>query len=273
VSGADFNGPNAGGPNADGPNAGRPNARGPLASGPSAAGNTAPARCAELIAVRHGESTANAAFALIPPAEISGPDADIPLTALGERQSAALGEALADWPPERRPEVVLCSPYARARRTNDIALETAHERGVTLPAAVIDDRLADRDMGELELMPFSQAASAIAGARPVEPDRQASESIYYQRPPGGESVSDVADRVLSLLGDVNRRYEGERVLIVAHDAIVAVLHYLIDRPSLADFAAHLGENPAANASITRWVDTDGKLRMTEYNVVDHVPVA
>ena len=79
--------------------------------------------------------------------------------------------------------------------------------------------------------------------------------------------------MLSLLGDVNRRYDGRRVLIVAHDAIVAVLHYLLDRPSLDDFATHLGENPAANASITRWVDTDGKLRMTDYNVVDHVPVA
>ncbi len=250
-----------------GANAGGANANGTYAR------NTAPGRCAELVAVRHGESTANAAFAAVPPADVSGPDADIPLTALGERQSAALGETLADWPPERRPEVVLCSPYERARRTNDIAVETAQDRGVTLPAALIDDRLADRDMGELELMPFSQTASAFAGARPVEPDRLASEEIYYYRPPGGESLSDVTDRVLSLLGDMNRRYGGRRVLIVAHDAIVAVLHYLLDRPSLADFATHLGENPAANASITRWVDTDGKLRMTDYNVVDHVPVA
>jgi broad specificity phosphatase PhoE len=229
----------------------------------------APGRCAELIAVRHGESTANAAFALVPPGDVSGPDADIPLTPLGERQSGALGETLSIWPPDRRPEVVLCSPFLRARRTYDIAVKAAHERGVTLPATLIDDRLADRDMGELELMPWS----AIAGAHPVEPDRLNSEGIYYYRPPAGESLSDVTDRVLSLLGDVNRRYDGQRVLIMAHDAIVAVLHYLIDRPNLADFAAHLGENPAANASITRWADTDGKLRMTDYNIVDHVPVA
>jgi probable phosphoglycerate mutase len=232
-------------------------------------GTTAPGRCAELIAVRHGESTANAAFASIPPGHVIGPDADIPLTALGERQSAALGETLASWPPERRPEVVLCSPYVRARRTYEIVIEAAAAQGVTLPTALNDGRLSDRDMGDLELMPWS----AIAGAYPVEPDRLASEGVYYYRPPGGESLADVADRVLSLLGDVNRRYDGQRVLIVAHDGIVAVLHYLIDRPSLTDFAAHLGENPAANASITRWVDTEGKLRMTDYNVVDHVPVA
>jgi broad specificity phosphatase PhoE len=167
----------------------------------------------------------------------------------------------------------LCSPYVRARRTYDIAIEAAAAQGVTLPTALIDGRLSDRDMGDLELMPFSQAASAIAGAYPVQPDRLASEGVYYYRPPGGESLADVADRLLSLLGDVNRRYDGQRVLMVAHDGIVAVLHYLIDRPSLTDFAAHLGENPAANASITRWVDSDGKLRMTDYNLVDHVPVA
>ena len=237
-------------------------------------GQTTPGRCAELIAVRHGESTANAAFAAVPPGDVSGPDADIPLTALGERQSAALGETLASWPPERRPEVVLCSPFVRARRTYEIAVEAARARGVTLPTALIDGRLSDRHMGDLELMPFSQAASAaIAGDYPVEPNRLASEGVYYYRPPAGESLADVADRVLSLLGDVNRRYDGQRVLIVAHDGIVAVLHYLIDRPSLTDFAAHLGENPAANASITRWVDSDGKLRMTDYNLVDHVPVA
>lgn len=261
------------GANADGTNGHGTNANTPNANAADPTRNAAPRRCAELVAVRHGESTANAAFASIPPADISGPDADIPLTPLGERQSVALGETLASWPPERRPEVVLCSPYVRARRTNDIAVEIAQDRGVTLPAAQIDDRLADRDMGELELMPFSRAASGIAGGRPVEPDRSVSEGIYYYRPPGGESLSDVADRVLSLLGDVNRRFDGQRVLIVAHDAIVAVLHYLLDRPSLDDFATHLGENPAANASITRWVDTDGKLRMTDYNVVDHVPVA
>jgi 2,3-bisphosphoglycerate-dependent phosphoglycerate mutase len=232
-------------------------------------GQTTPGRCAELIAVRHGESTANAAFAAVPPGDVSGPDADIPLTPLGERQSVAFGETLASWPPERRPEVVLCSPFVRTRRTYEIAVEAAQARGATLPTALIDGRLSDRDMGDLELMPWS----AIAGEYPVEPDRLASEGVYYDRPPGGESLADVADRVLSLLGDVNRRYDGQRVLIVAHDGIVAVLHYLIDRPSLTDFAAHLGENPAANASITRWVDTDGKLRMTDYNLVDHVPVA
>ena len=76
-----------------------------------------PGHCAELVAVRHGESTANAAFASGAPGHVAGPDADIPLTPLGERQSCALGETLTGWPPERRPEVVLCSPYLRARRT------------------------------------------------------------------------------------------------------------------------------------------------------------
>jgi probable phosphoglycerate mutase len=235
---------------------------------PDAASTTVPMRCAELLVVRHGESTANAAFTGGQAVPLSGRDADIPLTPLGERQSEALGDLLASWPPQRCPEVTLCSPYLRARRTYELASAAALRRGVTLPTARVDDRLPDRRMGELELMP----AAAIRAGRPGEMDRLDAEGIYHYRPPGGESLADVADRLTLLLADINRTYAGRRVLLVAHDAIVAVLHYLLDRPSLADFTAHLAENPAANASITRWADTDGKLRMVEYNVVDHVPV-
>ncbi|HKE63521.1 MAG TPA: histidine phosphatase family protein [Micromonosporaceae bacterium] len=218
--------------------------------------------CAELVVVRHGESTANAAFAAGRPGDVSGPDAEIPLTRLGERQSVALGEAIASWPADRWPEVVLCSPYVRARRTHEIAAAAAEARGVTLPAAIIDDRLSDRDTGAFGLMPLPAVVTAGGDA-------------FLDRPAGGESLADVADRVAAVLADVDngcfeRVHRGSRVLFVAHDAIVAVLHYLIDRPSHADFVQHLGEDPAGNASITRWVNDGTALRLVDDNRVDHL---
>jgi broad specificity phosphatase PhoE len=221
-----------------------------------------PDGCAELVVVRHGESTANAAFAAGRPGDVSGPDAEIPLTRLGERQSAALGEAVASWPAERRPEVVLCSPYVRARRTHENVAAAAEARGVTLPAAIIDDRLSDRDTGAFGMMPLPAVVTAGGDA-------------FFDRPAGGESLADVADRVAAVLADLNsgcvdRSYAGRRVLFVAHDAIVAVLHYLIDRPSHEDFVQHLGENPAANASITRWVNDGTAFRLVDDNRVDHL---
>jgi len=212
---------------------------------------------AELVAVRHGQSTANAAFAAGRPGDVSGKDADIPLTPLGERQSWALGGQIASWPSDRRPEVVICSPYLRARRTYAIAAEAAEARGVTLPTPIIDERLEDRHTGAFELMPLPAIVTAGSDA-------------FFDRPSGGESLADVAERLAALLTDINREYTDRRVLVVAHDAVVAVLHYLIDRPSMAEFVRHLGENPAANASITRWINTGDGFRMTDYSRVDHL---
>ena len=74
--------------------------------------------------VRHGESAGNVArdvahargAALI---DVLARDVDVPLSQLGEQQAAALGRWFASLPPEERPDVVLTSPYLRARDTAD----------------------------------------------------------------------------------------------------------------------------------------------------------
>src|SRR5690349_7113112 len=105
---------------------------------------------AELILVRHGQSLANVAFPAadaedLLEAEVSGRDAEVPLTPAGEEQAAALGRWLATLPEEHRPQVVITSPYLRARETWRIAAETS---GLDLPKPETDDRLVDRLMGE-----------------------------------------------------------------------------------------------------------------------------
>ena len=83
---------------------------------------------AELILVRHGQSLANVAFPAadaegLLEAVVSGRDAEVPLTDLGEEQATALGRWLAAQPEEHRPQVVITSPYLRARETWRIAAE------------------------------------------------------------------------------------------------------------------------------------------------------
>ena len=87
---------------------------------------------AKLWIVRHGESAGNVArdeahargAALI---DIRARDVDVPLSSLGEEQAAALGAWFASLPASERPEVVLTSPYLRARSTAQ-AIDT--ERGL-----------------------------------------------------------------------------------------------------------------------------------------------
>ncbi|HYN93104.1 MAG TPA: histidine phosphatase family protein [Pilimelia sp.] len=163
----------------------------------------------ELIAVRHGESVANAALPVadaagLLAAGVPGRDADVPLSERGRAQALALGEWLAAHAP---PDVVLCSPYARARETWALA-------GAALPASAdpppvrLDERLRDREAGVLELLTMA----AIRDRFPDEVARRARVGEFYYRAPGGESFPDVALRLRGVLAEAAGRYAGHRVL-------------------------------------------------------------
>src|ERR1700754_2833279 len=109
---------------------------------------------AELVLVRHGQSLANVAFPAadargLLEAEISGRDAEVPLTPLGVTQAEAVGHWLTKLPAGEVPQVVITSPYLRARETWRIAAETS---GLDFPEPTTDDRLVDRLLGDLEMM-------------------------------------------------------------------------------------------------------------------------
>jgi 2,3-bisphosphoglycerate-dependent phosphoglycerate mutase len=83
--------------------------------------------------VRHGESAGNVAreaahAAGLARLDIAQRDVDVPLSDLGERQSVALGRWFADQPVTGRPDVVMSSPYVRARRTGEL-VRLRHEHG------------------------------------------------------------------------------------------------------------------------------------------------
>jgi len=216
----------------------------------------------ELIAVRHGQSTANVAFPRADAAGredsgLTGPDAAVELTDLGRAQSAALGR----WLTNRKLDVVVTSPYVRARETARIAL--AEFSTEDRPAVRVDERLRDRELGVLEMM----TRATIRRNYPEEQRRRDWIGDFRYRPPGGESMADVALRVRSFLSDARPRYDGERVLVVGHDATIAMLRLAIE--DLSDVEAY-GIGPIRNASVTRWVADGDRLRLAEFNRTDHL---
>jgi broad specificity phosphatase PhoE len=226
---------------------------------------------AELTVARHGQSVANVAFAAAHTAGrlnagVTGPDADVELSPLGWTQAAALGRWLAGLPPARRPEVVVCSPYVRAQQTWQCAGDIAGDLGVPLPRANVDARLCDRLMGELELL----TTSMIAERFPAEAARRRDGEAFTYCPPGGESFGDVAVRLDALMRDLHAHYAGRRVFLVAHDAVVLMLRYVIERLAIDDVVAIMQDGPVANASLTRFDGSSGRLQLVEYNAVDHL---
>ncbi|NHT19370.1 histidine phosphatase family protein [Cellulomonas sp. IC4_254] len=200
-----------------------------------------------LVLVRHGESEGNVAATR---AERAGAetvgvpwrDADTPLSATGEEQARALGAHLATLPPDEAPEVLWCSPYVRARRTAELALDKA---GLPL-RTVVDERLRDRELGILDGL----TSHGVDARFPDEAARRDRLGKMYFRPPGGESWSDVALRLRSLVGDIERREEGRRVLVVCHDAVIWLLRYVCEGLTEDQLMAQVAEHSVRNASVT-----------------------
>src|SRR5688500_9219089 len=104
--------------------------------------------------VRHGESAGNVArdaaqAAGLARIDLVGRDVDVPLSPLGERQSSALGRWFATMPQEERPDVVLTSPYVRARRTAEL-IHSGGGLGVEVGDFVADERLREKEFGVLD---------------------------------------------------------------------------------------------------------------------------
>jgi broad specificity phosphatase PhoE len=224
----------------------------------------------ELLLIRHGQSTSNVAFPEANAAGrvesgLTGRDTDVELTDLGVDQATAVGRWLAGLPAGLLPEVVVTSPYRRARETWRIA---AAASGLDLPAPVTDDRLVDRLLGDLEML----TEPAIRQRFPGEHDRWATAGPYRYRPPNGETFGDIAARLTSFLDDLNRDYAGRRVAVVAHDAVILMMRSVVEGLTWAQVAEVEAGGRVLNASITRFDGSSGRLVLDRYNSVEHLPI-
>jgi broad specificity phosphatase PhoE len=201
--------------------------------------------------VRHGQSAGNVARDAAEAGglhviDIATRDIDVPLSALGRRQSESLGHWFGSLPAPERPQVLLCSPYVRAGETARLLLDSAGITGsVTLR---MDERLREKEFGILDRL----TKLGITDKYPELSEQRAHVGKFYFRPPGGESWCDVILRLRSLLEMTTREYAGQRVLVVAHQVIVNCMRYLVEQMDEATILGidRLGDIP--NCSVTSY---------------------
>jgi len=153
---------------------------------------------ARLILIRHGESVANAERRFtVGPFE--------PLTPRGREEALAIARAVRA---RFDPVALYASPFVRA-------LETARHVGslLGLEPQVVED-LREQDFGELRGRPYGEYAH--------DPSAQGI-GRWEHRPPGGETLLEVARRAGAALDALAKAHLGQEIVVVSHGAVMAAL--------------------------------------------------
>jgi 2,3-bisphosphoglycerate-dependent phosphoglycerate mutase len=222
--------------------------------------------------VRHGESAGNvardAAYAAgVARIDIDERDVDVPLSDLGKEQSEALGHWFAQMPTDQRPDVVLSSPYLRARRTAEI-VQAGGGLHVDVTDFVVDERLREKEFGILDRL----TRLGIQQHYPDQAEFRLALGKFYHRPPGGESWCDVILRLRSALDTISLHHGGQRVLLVSHQVVVLCLRYLLENLNEEQILAIDREGEVANCSVTEYafnprLGSTGRMELCRYNLV------
>ncbi len=151
-----------------------------------------------LILVRHAESEGNRdrRFTTSPAVE---------LTEQGRQQAASAADKIRRL---YRPQRVITSPYLRARQTAEIIAQALKLK------LVLEDGLREQSYGRLAGQPYD-AVFATAG---YDPQR-----LWTWRPPGGESLEDVRERVLPVFERLAAQHRDAEVVVVSHGGVMAAV--------------------------------------------------
>lgn len=219
--------------------------------------------------VRHGQSAGNVARDLaheqgLAKIELHERDVDVPLSALGKEQAFSLGKWFAGQP--ELPDVLLSSPYVRARQT----AEVFRSAGGCAPdeSICVDERLREKEFGILDGL----TTNGVAELLPDQAEFRRVLGKFYHRPPGGESWCDVIFRLRALLDTISLHYGGRRVMIIAHQVVVLCLRYVIENLSEAQILDIDRRGDVGNCAVTEYrhnpeAGKDGLLELVSYNLV------
>lgn len=201
----------------------------------------------ELVVLRHGRTAANAKGLLLG-------RLDVPLDPLGEAQAAALAVAVRERLAATGAELVavVSSPLARTRAT-------AEALGAPV---VVDERFVEVDYGEFDGRPLADVPAEVWGAWREDPSF---------RPPGGETLQEVADRVDGACADWAGHAEREAgpagvVVVVTHvSPLKAAVAWAMGLGPESSWRTHVDP-----ASITRIRVSGGGRVLCSFNETGHL---
>ncbi|HWE25216.1 MAG TPA: histidine phosphatase family protein [Myxococcales bacterium] len=171
---------------------------------------------------------------------------ELPLTERGREQARKLGERLSGV----RFAAVFRSPLGRTKDTAELIVPGLRQ--------VVLEGLSEIDYGEWEGLSPQQARERdpeLYDAWVADPSRIA--------PPGGETATQVAERVLSALREIEERFAGAKgpVLAVSHKATLRILGAAITSAPIALYRKRWSQDECALNLIELRKDSDPFLRL------------
>jgi broad specificity phosphatase PhoE len=228
-------------------------------------------RPAVLVLVRHAESARNVAkkgntFFLDDESRkaVQGiADHHVPITDEGRRQAELTGRALrAEFGAF---DYVYHSGYRRTQETAEhlLAAYTVEEREAMRVRHHLF--LRERDAGWTYDMTTVEAETAF----PWLQGYWDTFGRFFARPPGGESLAELAERVYLFLGMLFRDRAQQRVLVVSHGGTLRVFRYLLERWTHDEFLERWESEPVPNCAVTSYAfdPAAGRLMLQGLNVV------
>jgi len=151
--------------------------------------------------MRHGECESNKANITD-----TKKDSRNPLTETGRKQVFASMNDLA----EKKIDVIIASPFERTRETAEIVRDAL---GIHSSSLIFDDRLVEISLADMDGVTNHEYHKFL----------RANGGWCIARPHGGESWSDVKQRVGDFLYDIDRKYVGKNILIISHNSPLRML--------------------------------------------------
>jgi broad specificity phosphatase PhoE len=222
-----------------------------------------------LVLVRHGESQRNIArrknrFFLDDEARrpLQGiPDHLIGLTETGWRQARQTGAALHErFGPF---DQIYHSGYRRAVETTEAILESYPPEGRERMRVRHHLFIRERDQGHAYDMTDAEAAAAF----PWLQGYWNTFGPFFARPPGGESLAQVCERVYTFLQKLARTMAGRKVLLVTHGGTIWCCRYVIERWTYEEAERRFQTEHVANCSITSYALDGTRLQLREAGTV------
>ena len=213
-----------------------------------------------IVVIRHGQSLGNVIdmeikcgnFKHCTPELIANGDPYWPLSELGRQQARQAGEYLRERFPKGF-ERVFCSPYVRAQQTL---------ANLDVGEAVLEPLLQEQDWGRLVGKDIIHNLLAH-----VDFDRRYPFDVHL-RPPDGETVAEVHDRIERFWERELSNCQGKNVLIVTHWVPMFLSRLRFNEICLSDFyPAYHTKRKIFNCQIDTYsdvysIDTLSELRVT-----------